>query len=201
MSVLQIIFLAILSTASVAAQDYCSLIVQVVDPGGNKVSRVSVSAQEGGGRIVTASTEEDGEAHFCDLGVRGVTITIGVTIGCQTIVRNLPLEWRLTTKIKILYDCAPCLYDPPPPIFLCSVLFRFKDGGGNWISGVGFDPPAPRPRNLRSDSYGRTMVVLANGEVLHTRTMKEGYLPEAIDLTCSRNLLDRERVVTLRVLR
>jgi hypothetical protein len=200
MSVLQIIFLAILSTASVAAQDYCSLIVQVVDPAGNKASGVSVSVQEVGGRIETISTE-NGEAHFCDLGVKGVTITVGDSIGCQTVVRNVPLEWGFTNRIKVLYDRAPCLIELPPPIFLCDILFRFKDGDGKWIPGVGFDPPALRPRNLHSDGYGRAMVTLADREVLHTRTMKEGYLPEAIDLTCSRNLLDRERVVTLRVLR
>lgn len=196
MGVLQILFLTILSAASVAAQDYCSLIVQVVDPAGNKIrSSVWVTAQEGGGRVAFASTE-DGEARLCDLGVKGATITVGSLGACQSVVRNIPLLWGITNRVKILYDLGPCSMEssPPMPTIACSVLLRFMDTDGKWIPDVVLEPS----RDVRSDRYGRAMLTLANEESLHARSRKEGFLPEAIDLTCLRGLLDPERVVALR---
>lgn len=190
------VLLITLALASAAAQDYCSLIVQVVDPNGNPISGVSVALQEATGRVESA-TAENGEARFCDLGVLGVAVSVGSSSGCQTVVRNLPLDWQLTRRIKMMYDRAPCLVDGPSPVLLCSLLLRFTDGSGRWISGVGFNPGVPRSPNLRSDSYGRAMVRMANREELHVTTAKEGYLPEVIDLQCSSNL-GRERIVTLR---
>jgi hypothetical protein len=101
-------------------------------------------------------------------------------------------------KVKIVFDDMPCHVDGPPPILLCGVLFRFADESGNGVANVGFNPPLQRGPDLRSDSYGRMMVRIANHESFHTDTEKSGYSPESVDLECSSSLLERERTIRLR---
>jgi hypothetical protein len=198
MRLLRPIFLLLGGVARLIAQDHCSLIVQVVDPSGGVIAGVPVTVEEVNGRVVSSSVE-GGEARFCDLGVSSVTVSVGASTDCDyTVVRNVPLVWGLPRKLRIVFDRTVCQVDGPPPTFLCSVLLRFIDEAGRWIPAVEFNPPIQRSPNLRSDSYGRAMVRMSNGEGLRTFTDKHGYLPERIDLNCSSNLTIRERIVTLR---
>lgn len=179
------------------AQDQCSLHVYVVDPHDRAVSGVDVKVQEANGRVAS-NVAEKGEANFCDLGVSSVDVSVGPLNGCtHTVVRNVQIDWGVTREVKVIFDPSPCQVDGPPPIFPCRVLFRFYDERGLWIPGVRFNPPLRRG-SLQSDNYGRIMVAMQIGEELHAATEKSGYLPEAIDLKCSFNMMERERIVTLR---
>jgi hypothetical protein len=182
--------------AAAAAPDYCSLVARVVDSRDNPVSGVWAEAQESSGRTVSRMIEQ-GEVSFCDLGVSGVTISVG-TGGCQTVMRKLPLEWGLSLNIKLVYDPQPCRVDSPPPILPCAVLFRFSDASGRWLPSVSFKPVLPRSPDLRGDSYGRAMVRMARGEEIHTTTILPGYLPEAIDLKCPNQPPGPEVTIILR---
>jgi hypothetical protein len=197
MSIRLFMFALLLGFESASAQEFCSLTVQVVDPKGKIVAGVPVTVEEKTGRIESASGD-GGEVRFCDLGVLPVVIRVGSPYDCDhTVVQNVPLTWGLTRQVRVIFDRMACLTDSPPPPLLCAVLFRFSDDKGSWIPGVEFKPAIQRFPNLRSDAYGRAMVRMANGEELHVKTSKDGYLPVAIDLKCSSNLTDRERTVIL----
>jgi hypothetical protein len=184
--------------AGAEAQDFCSLIVQVVSPEGTPVDRIPVTVEEKDGHTESGSTEK-GEMRFCGLGVSPVTVTAGASHHCNyTIVRNVPLAWMVTRKLKIVFDEAVCHVDEPPPILLCAVLFRFVDQEGNRMAGVTFNPPPSRSPGLKSDAFGRAMVRLANREEFHSTAARPGLRPEAIDVECSSNLTERERTVVLR---
>jgi len=198
MTILRFLLVLMVGCVGAWAQDYCSLIVQVVDPSGNAASGVPVKVEEANGRVVSG-TAERGVARFCDLGVLPVAISVGFPAACnEAIVRNVPLGWSLTRTVKIVFDRAPCLVDGPPPILLCALLLRFNDEKGEWVAGVGFKPRIERYPNLQSDSYGRAIVRMGKGEEIHAATDKLGYLPGVIDLKCSNSLLERERTITLR---
>jgi hypothetical protein len=197
MNAFWLVLLLAAASAPAAGQDFCPLVVHVMDPGGKLVSGVPVKVEEKSGRAVS-STVEKGEVRFCDLGVLHVTVSVGFPSGCNyTVVQNVPLVWSLTRKLDITYDEGVCRVDGPPPILLCAVLFRFADENGKWLPGVGFAPPVSRFPGLRSDSYGRSMVRAADGEEVHTSTDKPGYLPQVIQFKCSNNLSQAEQVITL----
>jgi hypothetical protein len=195
--ILRFAVLGVVFLGRAAAQDYCSLVVDVTDSGDRPLTHVPVTVEEADGRTESSPTEK-GEARFCDLGISQVTVSVGSPSDCTyAVVRNVPLLWSATRRIKVVYDNGICAVDEPPPILLCAVLLRFRGQNGNWISGVKFDPPLPRFLDLRSDSSGRAMIRLANREELHTATRKDGYISRGIDLSCSGNLTERERIVTL----
>jgi hypothetical protein len=182
--------------AIAVSQEFCSLEVQVVHPSGFGLSGIPVWVYEADGRVEYALTE-NGLARFCGLGIRGVSVRAGHSCG-EVTVKSIPLEWSLTRVVKIVYDQAPCLLDEPPPILPCSILFRFRDENGKWIPDVQFSPPLRRWPNLRSDEFGRAMVSMAGREELHVTAGREGYMPEKVDLVCTRSLSRVERLVTLR---
>jgi len=194
------ILLFAIGLGSSLAAESCSLIVQVIDPNNNMVSGVSVMLHEGNGRVDVSSTSDRGEAQFCDLGIRAVTVIVGSSSCNQVTVSKVPLVWAVTRTVKVSYDRAACLLDEPPPILPCSILLRFADKNGKWIPGVGFKPAQNRAPLIRSDVYGRIMVRMERGEILQTATEKAGYLPHSIDIACSTGLTDRELIVTLQIL-
>jgi hypothetical protein len=197
MNVLRLfLWLAALASAA-AGQDQCPLLVRVMNPAGNLLSGVPVTVEEKDGRAESGVTN-NGQVRFCDLGVLHVTVGIGSQYGCSyTKVQNVPLAWGITRTLSVIFDDMACRVDEPPPILLCAVLFRFKDDAGKWIPGVTFKPSLQRLPNAESDSYGRIMVRMANGEDLKVEAVKQGYLSEPINLHCSRNLLLREQTVTM----
>lgn len=190
----------VVGVVRIEAQDYCSLVVQVVNPAGTPVDRIPVTVEERDGRVESGSTE-GGEMRFCGLGVSPVTVTVGASHRCNyTIVGNVPLAWMVTRKLKIVFDQTVCQVDEPPPILLCAVLFRFVDQDGKRIAGVEFSPLLPRFPDLKSDVFGRAMVRMANREEFQASAVKPGFAPEPIDVKCSSNLTDRERTIVLRKL-
>ncbi len=196
MRTVALILLLFAAATGAVAQTYCSLVVKIVDPNGREVPEAAVSLSEENGRIVKAENQRGG-VRFCDLGLLPVTITVGSPSCNQVTVRNVPLQWGSTKTIKIIYDAAPCLRDLPP-VAACKILFRFSDDRGKWISGVVLDPPVSTADPSRSDDSGRILVRIAAGTELRAMTKRDGYAPEDLHLTCTRDLMIAERPLKLR---
>jgi hypothetical protein len=190
-----ILLVLAVTPALALAQEECSLVVRVVSESGLRPSGVSVKLEESGGRFQAAVTDSHGEARFCGLGIRGVTVTVGGQCN-QVVVSNIPLTWGQTRTVSVFYDRGPCLVDSPTAPG-CSVLLRFSDERGNLIPEVHFDPPLDRPARERTDAYGRAMVHLKPSEELHINATSPGYNPERVGLTCPINST-RELMITLR---
>ncbi|SRR5260370_41403704 len=137
------------------AQGYCSLSVNLVDPQGNAVD-AKVSGQESNGRTIEKMATL-GSVQFCDLGIKPVSITVGAS-GCnQAILRSVGVRWGITTKVRIIYDQAPCMVDEPP-VAACQMLFRFADPAGRWLSGVILRMKSPYDQSLTADEFGRLLI-------------------------------------------
>jgi hypothetical protein len=194
---MRIIFLLLfINGVATAAPDYCSLVVRVLRPVGLPLPGIQVIVSEPSGVVVVGNTAENGEAQFCGLGVRGVTIKVGRSSCNQLLVQNVPLAWNSTREVQVTYVACPI--ESPTVYPLCSVLFRFRDENEKWISNVSFTPPIRRTPMLASDDFGRAMVRMDRGEELHLTTAHPGYVPENIDLRCDDNLVGPERLITLR---
>jgi hypothetical protein len=99
-------------TASLQAQSYCSLSVNLIDPQGRAVD-ANVSVQASYGHTVEKMAVS-GSVRFCDLGMNPVTVAVAHPACNQAIVRNVGLRWGETTKVKIIHDDEPRLHDAPP---------------------------------------------------------------------------------------
>lgn len=168
----------------------------VVDLKNREVPEAPVTVEEQNGRIVTMENTRGG-VRFCDLGLLPVTITVGSPTCNQVSVRAVPLEWRETKTVKIIYDRGPCLRDLPP-VAACQILFRFVDEQGKWIAGVMFDPPIAGAEHPQSDHFGRMLVSIAAGTEIRAAVKRKGYRPDNVRLTCTRDLMFAERLIKLR---
>ncbi len=190
------LILLLLSMAVTAyCQEYCSLIVNAVDPNGEQVHQGHVVVEEQNGRNISAEYRPGG-LRFCDLGITPVTITIGTPVCNQVTVRNVGLTWGKTVVVKVIYDGEACRHDPGPAA-ACEILFRFADHEGDWIPGVSLSPSVDLTRPKESDTYGRLLINIVAGKEIKSMTQSSGYLPKEIHLTCARDLLRSERVITL----
>ena len=192
-----LLLLLVTGVSAVAAPDYCSLVVRVLNQGGTASSGIQVIVSEPNGVVLAGYTTENGEARFCGLGVRPVAVKVGRSSCNQVIVQNVLLIWDSTREVIVTYVACPT--ETPsviPPS--CAVLFRFRDENEKWISNVSFTPPVRRAPTLASDSFGRVMVRIDRGEELHVTTAHAGYAPERIDLQCDNTVNGQERLVTLR---
>jgi hypothetical protein len=191
---MKILAMALFAVAAAFAEDYCSLIVEVVNSNGQPVSGQTVEVFERDGRAVSAVTT-NGEARFCDLGVLPVTIRV-IAGYDQPSVENTLLSWMQTRKVRITYDDTR---RRPVQDWLCSILLRFRDEEGKWIPDVALNPSLPKSPNLRSDSFGRAMLHLDYTEEVHVTSEHAGYVSEKIDtVKCTSFWPESERIVTLR---
>ena len=166
--------------------EYCSLIVTVVgEEGLEREARVTV--EEPGGRKVTKENELGG-VKFCDLGILPVTVTVGHPACNQTIVKNVPLWWGKPTRLKVIYNRDPCLYDAPPPMHPgCEVLFRVTEGEDRWIGNAVLELREPWSRNLKGDRYGRLYLYPPYGSTVRGEIRATGYEPAEVDAECTRD--------------
>lgn len=188
-------FALFVASMTAVAQESCSLVVRVVGKDDIPLSGVRVIVLEASG-IVSLERTAVGEARFCGLGVRPVEVKVGESTCNQVLVQNVPLSWNTVRELKVTYTRCPIEESSTVP--LCSVLFRFRDQNEQWIPNVAFSPPPPRSTESKSDQFGRLMLRMARGEQIHLRTVHPGFLSEDLDLTCDRNLIGQERIMTLR---
>lgn len=165
-----------------AAEDHCSLRVEVTNARGYKLTGVMVTLLESNGRA-DAGTTKDGEAKFCGLGISPVTVTAGGDCG-QVSVRNVPLVWGQERLVRVVYDREPCLLDQPRAPG-CSILLRFVDEAGKAVPAVRFDRLVGKLNNAQSDSFGRTMLRLAPDESVTVGVSAVDYKSESVSLKCA----------------
>ncbi len=177
------IFIGLFALAGpVLASDYCSLVVDVVTPGGKRpVADVTVIEQNGRkqNQIVKGR-----EARFCDLGVSPVNVKVGGDGTCnQVTVNNVPLSWQKTYRLKITYDPEPCLEESPHLSRFCTYVFRISDTSGTWISGASVRV-MPGDFTLTTDAAGRASSDVKIGKVSAVITAP-GFSTESVDTTCN----------------
>jgi len=184
------------SGASVTAQDYCSLVVKVVSPDGRRPG-ASVYVEEKSGRIQEKDQEFD-DVKFCDLGALPVTVKVGEDRSCnQVIVREVPIAWNEPYLLTVTYDPEPCIREHvPPPVPLCTIVFRVADINGRWVGGATIHLSSPTTSRLTTDRYGRASFVArldADVRGLVTADDKRG----DVRFTCTRSELVHEEYIKL----
>jgi hypothetical protein len=192
--------------------DYCSLIVNLINANGTEAAgRRTITVTEADGRTVSQEYQQGG-ASFCDLGVLPVTITVASPYCFQVTMRNVSVGVGKTKAVKIVSnnegDCSNVDTAPAP---WCNVLLRFKDEDGKWIPNVTLSPIAPAkdfreidPTHRRvsfpqSGKFGRIIVVVDLNAELHAKAIRDGYIPQDVDLPCnSQTYNNHERILVLR---
>jgi hypothetical protein len=186
--------IVILNAARLSAADYCSLEVRVVAPSGKPVeTRVVVVEMNGRKAERTSGTEL---TKFCGLGVSPVSIAVG-DAGCnQVVVRNVPLRWRETTHLSVMYDDTPCLGEDIP-VAACAFLLRFVDGQLDPVGAVSFEEQKPFLESRRGDEFGRVFVRIAAGQELVGVASAKGYKSAKVSLFCESKNQKLEQLVAL----
>jgi hypothetical protein len=177
-AVLSLVFIVV---APLKASDYCSLIVRVVDPQGQR-PEVVVGVQEANGRkIETDPTKED--VKFCDLGLAPVTVTVGLDGACnQVVVKNVPLYWGETSMLTVAYDWELC--HERLPIRGCYILLRVSDMTGKWLDKASIDFGRVGTALEETDGSGRALKVLGPGDRVSGTVKLMGYISKPFDLSC-----------------
>jgi hypothetical protein len=155
-----------------------------------------VVVREADGHLISNSTRQ-GAATFCALGTTPVSVSVGDEACNQVTVRNVPLEWNKTRTLSVIYDEAPCQIDRPP-VAACAFLLRFVDFNRHPMAAVPFEALKPFPETLQADDYGRVLVRVAAGQELIGAARLTGYEPLSVDIPCTTDNIDVERVLTLR---
>lgn len=161
-----LLLISLSPSALIAAQDYCSLIVRVSAPDGRR-PEVEVSVVEKNGRV-QEQDQGKSDLRFCDLGGLPVTVKVGADGTCnQVIVREVPVAWEEPYFLSVLYDSVPCLLDlPRSPIPTCRIVFRVKDRTGQWAAGARINIAEPITRELTTDRFGRSSLLIKLGDNL-----------------------------------
>ena len=195
----------ICAVGRLAGGEYCSLVVKVETPLGGSASGIPglsafpetrVVVEESNGWRTEGATV-GGIARYCGLGVQAVTAIVGSSPCNQVTVRNIPLMWNVMRTITVVYDPAPCQYEPMPR-FGCAILLRFVDAEHRPVRAAEFAiDGATRALNF-GDEYGRLMVAVRFGTDLLGQVAAKGYHPARVSATCARSdAHTREQIVVL----
>lgn len=176
-----------------AASEYCSLVLRVSDGHGNRPDGITAKVVEQNGRVEIRTTER-GEARFCDLGLSGVTVTVGNSDHCdEVVVRNVPILWGVERTVNVIYSRDGCNADEVRSAG-CGFLLRFLDSAGRPVPDVRLDPPDGE----QPDAQARVLVWMRTGQTLSETARSQGYLPERVELKCDSSPRRQEKLVTLR---
>jgi hypothetical protein len=189
------LMLLLFASSSLGADDYCSLVVRVLDPKGRRPETI-VSVHERNGRMIeTEPTNKD--ATFCDLGLTSVTVKVGADGTCnQVIVNNVRLYWRETSHLTVTYDWELCDQEPVPSA-TCIILFRISDVNGKWLERSSINFAEPRIPAKQTDSAGRARTVVGAGQRASGTVTAAGYVTKTFSSSCSRSEPLREELIKL----
>ena len=196
-----VFFLCMVSfTMTLQAQDFCSLVVKVVFPGGSEIYDTRpITVEEGDGRIVEKRYERGG-AMFCDLGIGPVTIAVGDSRGCgQVIVKNIPPDWGKTTTVTVITNSDPCrVYGLAYGIMGCPMLYRFRDSQKKPIQGVSLNLQAPYIKTFKADEFGRIYITGVNyGSDLVGTATASGYDSTNVTFSCTTQYRRADQFITM----
>ena len=176
------------------ADSYCSLIVKV-ESTASQIERAVVVEEENGWKTEYQTVR--GQARFCGLGIRPVTVTVGRP-GCNQVAeKDVPLNWNETREQRVIYNHSGCQTEQMP-VAACSFLLRFVKPDHSPVSGVSFRASAPYPRSYSADEFGRLFVRIGAGQELSGEAAAEGYSIEPIRIQCVSENQWLERIVSLR---
>jgi hypothetical protein len=187
----------VLSQAPVSAQAVCSLTVVVNSPEGERLA-VAISVEEENGRVIRRDAAI-GEARFCDLGIRPVTVTVGSDGMCnQVVVRRVPITENDNYFLRVIYDPKRCQVLHKRPLLQCVLLFRIADAKGEWLAGArvrisapflsvvnGTLKPVQSEKAGEADLYGRVRFSPELGSTIRGRVILEGFHPKDFEFRCS----------------
>jgi len=203
-------FLLVPAVGMAQGNDYCSLVVKLIDStGAEDSSRQLITVTEMNGRT-TSMENRAGGVSFCDLGILPVTIRVSKSLYCRDItLSNVGMNFGETTTIKIMADNPLCSNVDLAPTPWCRVLLRFKDEEDKWISGITLKPvpPAIDFRDVyplhranafpQSDHAGRILVGIEQKAELRATATRDGYMPQTIELPCTTETYYTERVMSM----
>lgn len=178
------------------AVSFCSLEIRITDSGSNP-QRALVRIYEQGSDKATAETWSSGLsgiASICDLGIRPVKATVSQD-GCNEVtVRTIPLRWKETTIVKVVYDPCPRGDFPGPPP--CQFLVRIRSVNGSPLSSASllFGGSA---HSDTSDTYGRLFFLLPYQKRFEGELRREGYSSISREFSCLEAGRISEDIVTL----
>lgn len=184
MSRIPLLCLAFNLMGAVPVDAYCSLSVRVLSPDQQRIPDVPVSVKEQNGRTIEKeSTTED--VKFCDLGLRPVTVTVGVDSCNQTIVRDVPVDWETEYTLTVIYDREACVQSQPPaPVPYCRILLRVSDSVG-WLERAIIRSASKQLAPKETDSHGRALFLIEINNQVTGSVHKAGYKDTAFSTTCT----------------
>jgi hypothetical protein len=186
---------ATLFTFRLFSQVEPSLLVTVVDPSGSEVEAAVTLTDTNGTQI--KKENETGGVKFYGLGVEPVTIVVGKSPCNQVTVRDIPLRWDDTVRVKVVYNVQDCLIDLPHSS-TCGVVIRVLDADANPVAEPSISVSAPHRISANGDKFGRYFVNVPFGGVLLAEVSAPGMKGASIRTPCAgdRRLVDS--FVTLR---
>ncbi len=136
---------------------------------------------------------------FCDLGIVPVAVTVGPE-GCnQVTVKDVPVNYRETLNLLVVYDPVACRHEGPrlgrPP---CRILLRVLEGDGwNWLAGAAVKSSSVKDGSV-TDSAGRLLINAHRGDHIVGLVQLNGYETARFTYDCLGLSSDHELLIRLR---
>lgn len=180
------------SSASGANSGDCSVRVHVYDTAGQPVEGAPVSLQMDSGGPAMRAVSVHGVAEFCDVGWGEFSVTVGLDLCGQVVVRRLHIRWTQTLDIPVIHqNCHGfTIYSG------CLIMLRFSDSEGHVLSGVRVKRGDIAP--VISDRYGRAVIAVAFGATAEFQALLPGYDSRTEHVDCERTNIEAERGIILR---
>lgn len=189
------------------AEDYCSLVVRVINTDGRELSAPTVVKDKAGRRVVKRDEDyRPGGFRFCDLGLSPVSVTVGRN-GCSEIVTVQPvlLTWGVTKTISVIYDENACSEldklwvgrrgGPAGPS--CDLLIRLVDSQHKPIPRASVRMGTSSGHTLKADQYGRVLVQIAYEDEFQGTAIADGYDSVELRQPCNRANRVADQYVTM----
>ena len=171
---------------AVSAQNHCPLAVRVLSPDGQRFE-VPITVREQSGRVVEEDQNLE-DVRFCDLGILPVDVKVGSDGMCsQVTIHDVPVSLEKTYLLKVTYDPTACRETAPPPVPVCSILFRVSDRNANWIPGATLSISGPNSSQLKTDLYGRAQFVARVGARVQGLANADGFQRAKFAFQCTKS--------------
>jgi hypothetical protein len=180
--------------AQAAAESFCSLTIKVVDNKGRPLYAYVTVVEKSGREI--EKKHEPGGVHFCDLGIRPVTIAVRpISISCHWAFSDvIDIDWAVERSATIVVPSVPCKYRPPLPISspTSTVLFRSKDEDGNWVAESKVVFLTPVRKTIASDRHGRALIEVPIGSLVTGQVIAPNYHVREFKFICTEQVVERD---------
>lgn len=146
--------------------------------------------------------EEDifnGQAKFCDLGSRPVKVETRSTCPHKAVVENLKLTFGQQEHITLLLDDRRCFVDHLGGTPACLVLLRVRRSNGKPVADAPVDIVSPRPRQERTDEFGRAYLSFPVRNFWSEWKVLKGTVGGTpFELSCGRMNVPQDKIVVVK---